>query len=237
VANTKDINLYRAIASDLGHDFAPGLVVLDFGCGDGQMVRQLRESGYHAYGTDVVLSEQNQFIRLIPNDDAYRIPFDDRKFDAVISCSVLEHVKNLDEAVAEMHRVLKPGGFCLHFFPPKLRPIEGHIFVPFAGVFQSYAWLLFWSFLGLRNSFGRGRTYRENAVHNYQFLKEKTAYRSKKELRESLARYFNSVIFAERYHIKHSYGRARILGPIVSSLPAVAGVYSTFHMRVLFHEK
>ena len=132
----KDIHLYRAIAGDIGREFAASLVILDFGCGDGQMVRRLRESGFKAYGVDIVLSEQTQTLRLISNDSAYRIPFDERTFDAVISSSVLEHVKNLDEAVAEMYRVLKPGGFCLHFFPPKLRPIEGHIFVPFAGVLQ-----------------------------------------------------------------------------------------------------
>jgi ubiquinone/menaquinone biosynthesis C-methylase UbiE len=228
----KNIDLYKAIARDLGHDITAGSVILDFGCGEGQMVRQLRELGFEAYGADIVISGQNHFLRLIPNP--YRIPFDDRTFDAVFSCSVLEHVKNLSEAVSEIHRVLKPGGFCLHFFPPKLRPIEDHIFVPFAGAIQGYPWLLFWSFLGIRNSFGKTRQYRENAALNYKFLKGKTAYISKRKLRECASRCFENVIFAEKYHIRHSYGRARLLYPLITVLPPVASLYSSFHMRVLF---
>jgi ubiquinone/menaquinone biosynthesis C-methylase UbiE len=165
VTNTKsheDIDLYKAIARDLGHDITAESVILDLGCGVCQIVRQLRESGFEAYGADIMISEENHFLRLIPNP--YRIPFDDQTFDVIISTSVLEHVKNLSEAVSEMYRVLKPGGFCLHFFPPKLNPIEGHIFVPFAGALQGYTWLLFWSFLGIRNSFGKTRPYRENAL-------------------------------------------------------------------------
>lgn len=237
MADIRDIDLYRAIVRDLGHDFPPGSVVLDFGCGEGRMVRQLRELGYDAYGTDITLSEQNHFLRLIPSNAPYRIPFDEETFDAVVSSSVLEHVKNLPEAVAEMHRVLKPGGFCLHFFPPKLRFIEDHIFVPLAGVFQGYPWLLFWSFLGIRNSFGRNRPCRENANRNYEFLKQKTAYLSKRELRKCISRCFDKVTFAETCHIKHSYGRARILRPVVRVLPVVASLYSSFHLRVLFYQK
>jgi SAM-dependent methyltransferase len=233
----KDIDLYRAIARDLGHDITTESVILDFGCGEGQIVRQLRELGFEAYGTDIVLSEQSHFLRLIPDRGDYRIPFKNETFDAVISSSVLEHVKNLSEAVPEMYRVLKPGGFCLHFFPSKLRPIEGHIFVPFAGVFQGYPWLLFWSFLGIRNSFGKERPYRENAILNYKFLKEKTAYLSKRKLRECVSHCFDKVIFVERYHIKHSYGRARLIYPLVKLLPSVASWYGSFYMRVLFCEK
>jgi SAM-dependent methyltransferase len=238
VTDTKsheDIDLCKAIARDLGHDITAESVILDFGCGEGQIVRQLRESGFEAYGADIVMSEQNHFLRLIPNP--YRIPFDDRTFNVIISSSVLEHVKNLSEAVSEMYRVLKPGGFCLHFFPPRLRPIEDHIFVPFAGVLQGYTWLLFWSFLGIRNSFGKTRPYRENAALNYKFLKENTAYISKRKLRECVSRCFGTVIFAEKYHIKHSYGRARLIYPLIAVLPPVASLYGSFHMRVLFCEK
>jgi ubiquinone/menaquinone biosynthesis C-methylase UbiE len=112
----KDISLYGAIAKDLGKSFAPGSIVLDFGCGEGQLVLRLRERGFEAYGTDVLLNERNETLRLIRSYTKYRFPFPDQMFDAVISCSVLEHVNNLSQVIAEMHRVLKPSGFCLHFF-------------------------------------------------------------------------------------------------------------------------
>jgi SAM-dependent methyltransferase len=42
--------------------------------------------------------------------------FDDERFDAVVSCDVLEHVDKaiLPQFVYDMHRVLKPSGFSLH---------------------------------------------------------------------------------------------------------------------------
>lgn len=42
--------------------------------------------------------------------DAHNMPFKDNSVDAVISESVLEHVKYPEAMVKEMHRILKPGG-------------------------------------------------------------------------------------------------------------------------------
>lgn len=46
--------------------------------------------------------------------DAMRLPFDDESMDVVITQETLEHVRCPDVALAEVHRVLKPGGtlFC-----------------------------------------------------------------------------------------------------------------------------
>lgn len=45
--------------------------------------------------------------------DAHRIPFADATFDGVTAIAVLEHVADPQRAVAEIHRVLKPGGLVL----------------------------------------------------------------------------------------------------------------------------
>lgn len=42
--------------------------------------------------------------------DATRLPFPDATFDRVVTSEVLEHVQNDVAAIAELHRVLKPGG-------------------------------------------------------------------------------------------------------------------------------
>ena len=42
--------------------------------------------------------------------DATAVPFPDRAFDAAISTQVLEYVRDVDAALAEIHRVLRPGG-------------------------------------------------------------------------------------------------------------------------------
>jgi ubiquinone/menaquinone biosynthesis C-methylase UbiE len=47
--------------------------------------------------------------------DAERLPFEDASFDLVLGHAVLHHIPDLDRAVGEFHRVLKPGGtvaFC-----------------------------------------------------------------------------------------------------------------------------
>ena len=43
--------------------------------------------------------------------DATALPFDDGSFDAVIAMHMLYHLKDPAKGIAEMHRVLKPGGF------------------------------------------------------------------------------------------------------------------------------
>jgi len=48
---------------------------------------------------------------------AESLPFDDASFDAVVCCLVFEHIDAVDEALAEVARVLRPGGrfiFCLN---------------------------------------------------------------------------------------------------------------------------
>lgn len=49
--------------------------------------------------------------------DIHDLPFTDNSLDAITCIAVLEHVKNPFKAVEEMHRVLKPGGYCFVFVP------------------------------------------------------------------------------------------------------------------------
>lgn len=49
--------------------------------------------------------------------DIHKLPFDDNSVDAIICIAVLEHVENPIQACKEMHRVLKPGGYCFSYIP------------------------------------------------------------------------------------------------------------------------
>ena len=57
------------------------------------------------------------------------LPFADASFDAVVACLVFEHIDEVDEAIAEVARVLAPGGrFCFFLNHPLLQtPDSGWI--------------------------------------------------------------------------------------------------------------
>ena len=50
------------------------------------------------------------------DSDTFRIPFENEKFDIVISNQVFEHVADYDLAFKEISRVLKKEGISLNFF-------------------------------------------------------------------------------------------------------------------------
>ena len=179
----KNIQLHRSVLNELGYDLDSRFTILDFGCGDGKRVCQYRAAGFNAFGVDIKLDTRNDFLRLIPTDKQYRIPFDDRTFDFVYSEQVLEHVQDYPAALSEVARVLKPDGFSLHIFPSKYRLLEPHVFVPLGGIIREYPWLLFWAWLGIRNSFQKGLKYKDAADLNYDYLKTATCYLSAKKIR------------------------------------------------------
>ncbi|PIR93539.1 hypothetical protein COT99_00005 [Candidatus Falkowbacteria bacterium CG10_big_fil_rev_8_21_14_0_10_43_10] len=49
--------------------------------------------------------------------DIHSLPFPDNSQEAIICIAVLEHVENPFKAFKEMHRVLKPGGYCFIYTP------------------------------------------------------------------------------------------------------------------------
>lgn len=98
--------------------------VLDVGCGVGQVVRRLKEAGFQAKGVDV--SEPN--IRKAVEAgldcqyyDGKRIPFEDESFDAAGALNVLEHVEEPESFIAELVRVVRPGGRIVLSSPNFLR--------------------------------------------------------------------------------------------------------------------
>jgi len=234
--NANDAQLHRSILRELGRELRPDSMILDFGCGDGRFVHQYRDSGFQAFGADLILPKQDPLLRLIPSHN-YRLPFDDDTFDFVYSNSVLEHVQNLASALSEIRRVLKPGGASLHIFPPKAKPIEPHVFVPFAGIIRNRAWLLLWAAFGIRCSFQKDMSWRQTAQDNYTYLHNHTFYRTRRELREAILGSFCNLVFADREMIKHSYGRARYIAPLAELLPVVASIYGATHNRCIYFEK
>jgi SAM-dependent methyltransferase len=117
----------------------PGARVLDFGCGDGTLVRMLRDAGYEAYGVDIrwpgadygdlADSDLGRDGVLRYYEEGGPLPFEDGCFDVVVSDQVLEHVRPLEATVRELARVGRRG---YHHFPSRTVWREGHIGIPFA---------------------------------------------------------------------------------------------------------
>lgn len=98
-----------------------GLRLLDVGCGTGRHAVELARRGADVTGLDfspgmlgrAIARAESEGVRaeLLAHDVSKPLPFNDDAFDRVISCLVLEHVKNLDAFFAELGRVCRPGGF------------------------------------------------------------------------------------------------------------------------------
>lgn len=95
--------------------------VLDVGCGDGQVARLAVKGGAtNVVGLDptwnqIVVANQRQGGPGYVQAGAAQLPFRDETFDAVVACLVFEHIRDVDDAIAEVARVLQPGGRFLFF--------------------------------------------------------------------------------------------------------------------------
>jgi 2-polyprenyl-6-hydroxyphenyl methylase/3-demethylubiquinone-9 3-methyltransferase len=97
-----------------------GLRVLDVGCGGGFSCEFLAHRGAIVSGVDQSApciriarehAQQNQLAIDYQHGVAEHLPYSEDSFDVVVCVDVLEHVANVQETLAEVSRVLKPGGF------------------------------------------------------------------------------------------------------------------------------
>ena len=104
--------------------------VLDVGTGEGQLARRLAASGASVVGVDPTAAQIDEAVRrgggpAYLRSGAAALPFGDASFDAVVACLVFEHIDDMDDAIGEVARVVRPGGRFVFFLNHPLLQTPG----------------------------------------------------------------------------------------------------------------
>ncbi len=100
--------LYEFMAQ-VGRSLTPEMWVLDAGAGEGKYYDELRHT--HYVGVDLSVGDEAwDYGNLDAVSDLMRLAFCKAAFDAAVCTQVLEHVTEPSQVLAELYRVLKPGG-------------------------------------------------------------------------------------------------------------------------------
>jgi len=104
--------------------------VMDVGCGNGGLSEILSNLGINVTATDLgfdsiqrassKIKKKNLKIPFVQGD-IYRLPFDDKSFDAVVASEIIEHLEKPYDAMIEITRVLRPGGYFIGSTPYRER--------------------------------------------------------------------------------------------------------------------
>jgi ubiquinone/menaquinone biosynthesis C-methylase UbiE len=112
----RDAGYHRLIdeqAIELVRRVAEGRDVLEVGCGTGLILHKVAEFARTAKGIDLspgMLERARARGLDVIEASATELPFDDDSFDVAYSFKVLAHVPAFETALAEMARVVRPGG-------------------------------------------------------------------------------------------------------------------------------
>ena len=109
----------------------PGERILDIGCGNGNMLRKVKDKFRILYGIDISPSRVGEAkektkdlypsdiskFKFIEGNADNSFPFQDNYFDTIVCIAVIEHVYDIFSLVREMYRVLKPDGYVIAEVP------------------------------------------------------------------------------------------------------------------------
>lgn len=193
--------------------------VLDYGCGAGEIIKELRHNNIDASGCDIFYEGgdysgsidpallDNKIIKKIENDT---IPFESNSFDFVINNQVMEHVEDINIVLAEIQRVLKPGGKVLSLFPDNGIWRECHSGIPFLHWFPKGSQFRVYYAAAFR-SLGFGHFKGDKTIMQWSrdfcdWLDQWTYYRSIKDIELSYSTYFSDIQHIEEYWLQKKLG-------------------------------
>lgn len=115
--------------------------VLDVGCGPGVLLPDLLDRGFEFWGVDAapnMIKECHTSFGSEPQahfsvGSAVKLDFPAGSFDVVISAGVIDHIRDYEQAIGEMIRVLRTDGVLIVAFPNFLSPYgwwRNYVFYP-----------------------------------------------------------------------------------------------------------
>lgn len=110
---------YRKLEETINNYLTPSSTVLDIGCGYAAPVLQsLKGKAATLIGIDIIdaIAVDKDLI-LFQNDLTNMVDVATASVDVAYSRSVMEHVRDVELAFTEIHRVLKPGGYYIFLTP------------------------------------------------------------------------------------------------------------------------
>jgi SAM-dependent methyltransferase len=213
--------------------------VLDYGCGLGQMIAQGRERGLDIWGADTfegyyaawgegLPAEVRDRIRKI---DGARADFPDEHFDVVLSNQVLEHVRDPEATIADIHRLVRSGGTVIAAFPVTDTWYEGHVGLYFAHRLREGA--LRDAYFRFARKLGYGLYHKDVTPAEWSKLSGRTLddvcfYYPRSRLRRAFENKFGAAV----EDLSVDYMRTR-LGPRAQKIPDVADPL----LRFVYHKR
>jgi ubiquinone/menaquinone biosynthesis C-methylase UbiE len=135
---TKAQKMIRVLTHFLGVESLEGLTAVDLGCSTGFIADELRRAGAAVIGVDIdapgLAAARARFPAGIAwaLADGVALPLQDASVDLVVFSQIYEHVVDPDAVVAEIRRVLKPGGAAYLGLGNRLTLVEPHVRLPLA---------------------------------------------------------------------------------------------------------
>lgn len=133
------VPMQRTVLDLAAGEVANPRTILDVGCGTGRLLRSahVRFPGAAVYGVDAAVEMVKQAAALTPAGSgiqfqqatAESLPFPDSRFDLVFSTMTFHHWSDQRKGIAEIRRVLAPGGKWLlaDFIPTGLMRLIRHL--------------------------------------------------------------------------------------------------------------
>ncbi|MFC1900286.1 class I SAM-dependent methyltransferase [Chloroflexota bacterium] len=193
---------FRYSLQDYMHDifefekFA-GKKVLEIGCGGGIDSAEFARNGALVTSTDFteigvrttgdLLKEAGLTVNVI-QADATNLQFEDNSFDCVYSFGVLHHIPEIEKALSEIRRVLKPGGQVMVMVYNKDSLLYGYSIVYLHGIHGGQL----------------EKLTMDELLARYSERKEDNPYTkvyTKEEARELFSRYFEDCTVQVRYNV------------------------------------